>query len=377
MPRIPITAASELLHAGSDVVDARQAFRPASRQHAVAPHAQTDHVTLPAPPTEPGRERISGAPALDTVVARHADWPGSETDFAMGISDGAKRLAALLTELDLREIELEYDPELGAVWGFQRHLDRPSYTRRLLADMAAIQRTLRHFHETWPNQAASAARFTVLASRVPGIFNLGGDLQYFTACVEAGDRAALRDYAMACIDVVYQNYAALGAPVISAALVAGDALGGGFEAALACDLIVAEEGARFGLPEIHYGLFPGMGAYTFLSRRIGQAAAERMILDGALMSADDLERHGLIARVASAGQGLREMDAYLARTAARFGAAYSIFSARRRSQPIDHEEMIALGELWVGVAMSLSERQLRMMRKLVNAQRLRAARRDV
>ncbi len=374
MARIPITAASAAPHAASDKLENSQSSPPSSPRSLSQQRPQPDY-----PPTGSltAQAQLHASLGQSTVGAREVvsrNTGGAITSRAPGIdfSDGVKRLTAILGELDLREIELEYDPELGAVWGFQRHLNRPSYTRRLLADMVAIQRSLRRFHETHPDEAAHAARFTVLASRLPGVFNLGGDLQYFTACVEAGDISALRDYAMACIDVIYQNYIALGAPMITAALVAGDALGGGFEAALACDLVVAEESARFGLPEIQYGLFPGMGAYTFLSRRIGQAAAERMILDGTLMSADELERHGLMARVVDDGHGLREMDDYLARIAARFSAASAVFAARRRSQPIAYEEMVFLGDRWVGVAMSLSERQLRMMKRLVHAQTMRA-----
>ena len=50
----------------------------------------------------------------------------------------------------------------------------------------------------------------------------------------------------------------------------GECLGGGFEAALSSDVIVAEKSARFGFPEILFNLFPGMGAYSFLERKIGQ-----------------------------------------------------------------------------------------------------------
>src|SRR3546814_13512171 len=84
-------------------------------------------------------------------------------------------------------------------------------------------------------------------------------------------------YALKVVDIVYRNCVALDLPIITAALVQGDALGGGFEGVLSSNLIVAEKGCRFGLPEILFNLFPGMGAYSLLARRISPALAERMI----------------------------------------------------------------------------------------------------
>src|SRR3712207_4090014 len=92
-------------------------------------------------------------------------------------------------------------------------------------------------------------------------------------------------------------------PVITVALVQGDALGGGFECALAHDLIVAERSAKFGLPEVLFNLFPGMGAYSFLSRRIGRQAAERMILSGRVHTAEELHEMGLVDVLAPDGEG--------------------------------------------------------------------------
>src|SRR3546814_13167359 len=60
------------------------------------------------------------------------------------------------------------------------------------------------------------------------------------------------------------------------ALVDGDALGGGFELALACQTIVAESGVQMGFPEVLFGLFPGMGAYSLLSQRGSPKVAEPM-----------------------------------------------------------------------------------------------------
>lgn len=300
---------------------------------------------------------------------------GADTDEAPEAQRAAAaRLAERLHALELRELELEYDPATRAVWGFQSHVERPAYTLQMLKDIQAVQRTLRTFYQETPREAALAARFTVLASRTPGVFNMGGDLQFFVSCVEAGDEQALRDYAMASIDICYRNYHGCEAGMVTTALVCGDALGGGFEAALACDVIVAEERARFSLPEMHYGLFPGMGAYTFLSRRLGQAQAERAILNSPCFSARQLAELGLVGTVAANGEGLAVMDRQLAWMSERFEAVYNVFEARRIAQPVSRDEMEEIGDRWVRLAMRLPEARLRRMGKLAQAQRLRLKR---
>ena len=113
-------------------------------------------------------------------------------------------------------------------------------------------------------------RFLVLASRAPGVWNLGADLKLFAELIRSRDRANLWRYAHSCCGFAFANATGLGfdLPVVSVALIQGDALGAGFELALSSNLIVAERSAKFGLPEILFNLFPGMGAVSFLSRRI-------------------------------------------------------------------------------------------------------------
>ena len=283
------------------------------------------------------------------------------------------RLIGQLKALSLTELRLEVDTELGAVWCFQQHLTRPNFVLPLLKDIRAIQRCLQDFHRDFPREAQRAVRFLVWASDVPGIFNLGGDLKYFLQLIEAGDRTALLAYALACVDVCYTNYCGLYSSVIVAALVTGDALGGGFESALSGDFIVAEEQARFGLPEILYGLYPGMGAYSFLSRRIGQGHCEALIFDGRIREAKELKQFGLIDSLVAAGHGRAAMEKHLAITAQRFDAASSLYNARRRTLPIAYSEMTGITREWVNTALRVSKRDLRKMQKLVYAQETRRA----
>jgi enoyl-CoA hydratase len=87
-------------------------------------------------------------------------------------------------------------------------------------------------------------------------------------------------------------------PVIAA--VAGYAMGGGCELALACDIVIAADNARFGLPEIKLAMMPGAGGTQRLPRAIGKAKAMDMCLSGRVLDAHEADRYGLVSRVVPA-----------------------------------------------------------------------------
>lgn len=92
-------------------------------------------------------------------------------------------------------------------------------------------------------------------------------------------------------------------PLIAA--VNGFALGGGFEICLACDLVIAEEHATFGLPEVKRGIFAGAGGLVRLARRVPLAQALEVAMTGESLSAQRAYELGLVNRVVPSGQGVR------------------------------------------------------------------------
>jgi enoyl-CoA hydratase len=117
-------------------------------------------------------------------------------------------------------------------------------------------------------------------------------------------------------------------PLVAA--VSGYCLGGGCELAMACDLIVASESARFGQPEIQLGVMPGAGGTQRLTRAVGKALAMDLILTGRMLTADEALRAGLVARVVAREAWLEE-----AKRAAHEIAAKSPVSVRLATEAID------------------------------------------
>jgi enoyl-CoA hydratase len=117
-------------------------------------------------------------------------------------------------------------------------------------------------------------------------------------------------------------------PIVAA--VSGFCLGGGCELAMACDLIVASEFAKFGQPEINLGVMPGAGGTQRLTRAVGKAVAMDMILTGRMLSAEEARQLGLVARVV-------EQDTWLdgAKQVAQEIASKSPVSVRLAKEAID------------------------------------------
>nr|WP_306441053.1 crotonase/enoyl-CoA hydratase family protein [Methyloversatilis sp. XJ19-13] len=254
-----------------------------------------------------------------------------------------------------------YDADTRALWMYAHPVGRPCFTPELLADVVAQQQEV--------ELAPGTVDFFLNCSSVPGVYNLGGDLDLFRRLVEAGDQQALMRYAQACIRAINNNVSGLHADAVSMAVIQGDALGGGFEAALSCHVVIAERGSKLGFPEMMFNLFPGMGAYSLVARKAGPRIAEDLILNARIMSAEEMHALGLVDHLAEPGTGEQ-----VARNVMRsMSSQLKGFRAFQRAKMhafirLTYQELEDVVREWVRGAMKLDRRDLRTMERLVKAQ---------
>jgi DSF synthase len=322
----------------------------------------------------------------------HCPWLGwQKTDLSGGfmafhsrVTDGAAETHSLalqeralgipIADRNFREILVRHDQQDKIFWCFMNQAGRPSYTYKLGAEIQQVQDWIGNNYAMPANGGPDDLRYFVCGSRTPGIYNLGGDLRHFAECIRTRDLAAMRKYAETCVRMQHANSHGFGAPIITMALVQGDALGGGFEHALAFDILIAERSARLGLPEIIFNLFPGMGAYSFLVRRVGRKLAESFILEGKIHTAEELFSLGIIDLLVENGQGETAVVEYCKRNQQRFAAERAVYLARRVSSPVELEELLRITNIWAETAMSLTDADVRKMERLADAQERRIQR---
>lgn len=274
------------------------------------------------------------------------------------------RLAIPAALFTLDQIDVMYSENEQALWSYMRPSGRPSFTPAMLDDF-----------DRWQDLIASTfgpgqvpLRYLVLGSRAPGVFCFGGDLELFSALIRSGSRDGLAAYGYRCVEILHRNMTALDLPLLTVGLVQGQALGGGFEALLSFDYIIAERGSTFGLPEVMFGLFPGMGAHAILSRRLGQAAADRIIMGNEVYSAEAMFDLGIVAELAEPGQGEDAVRAFIARSDRRHAGLVGARRASRRANAVTLAELREIVDHWADAALELRDQDLKMMQRLAGAQ---------
>ena len=273
-----------------------------------------------------------------------------------------------LAQSELSQVETRFDHEYGAYWVYMNPRPRPSFNLNLLRELRLYLDAIVDSHSQVPQGQLPPIRYGVLASKIPGVFNLGGDLTLFRSLIKQQDRPALLLYGETCINNLYPWHRNCDLPLTSISLVQGDALGGGFEAALSASVLIAEESARMGFPEILFNLFPGMGAFSFLSRKIGRRTAEEMITSGAIYTARQLYDMGVVDVITPDGTGEQAVYAYIRRHSKHANGRHGFERARNEAAPITREELLRVVNVWADTALKLSDRDLRIMERLIRAQ---------
>jgi enoyl-CoA hydratase len=226
-------------------------------------------------------------------------------------------------------------------------LDQPE-TRNALSDQL-LDELLAAFAAA---RADDAVRCVVLTSTHEKVFSSGGNLAGFAADVplihkhlEVGAR----------FPRLFRAIGELGKPSLCAAN--GHVLAGALGLALACDLIVAREGVRFGTPEINVGVFPFM-IMALIYRNVGRKKTNELLLLGEQISAEEAERIGIVNRVVAAG----EFDAFVADWAGRLAAKSPVLmrlgkDAMFRQQDMAFDDALAFLQSQLTIAFSTEDIQ--------------------
>jgi len=281
---------------------------------------------------------------------------------------------ARISNLDFRrpeysQVSTYYDAAYESYWCYMDAKPRACFTPTMLRELNHCFGNLKNNPEALEDKPI---RYLVLASKTPGVYNLGGDLNLFRDLILTHDRDGLLHYATACINALYAKMTIFEKGMVHITLVQGDALGGGMECALSSDVLIAEHSAKMGLPEILFNLFPGMGAYSILSRKIGAAQAERLILSGKIYTAEELYQMGVVDVLTEDGKGeLAVYDCIRKENRTRNGHC-ALRMAKSCCNPVTYEELMNIATIWVDAALRLKYKDLRMMERLVNRQSRRA-----
>jgi len=263
------------------------------------------------------------------------------------------------------QLKTHYDAKYKIGWFLMDASPRPCFTPTLLNDISMYFDNVKAEMKASNNEKYD---FIVLGSNVDNVFNLGGDLDLFAAKILQGDRDVLLKYAMACIDVLYANMTHLNVEAVTVSVVKGDALGGGFEAALSSNLLIAERGVKMGLPEVLFNLFPGMGAFSLLSRKVGTAMAEKMIFSGELYLAEELFEMGVVDILAEKGEAELELYKHIKAVNKRANSHKAMQKVKDICNTVSYQELVDITNVWVDAALKLDNKDLRMMNRLVTRQ---------
>lgn len=269
----------------------------------------------------------------------------------------------------LAHVRARFDESRNTVWTFMAPQGRQCFHEEMLDEILKCYGAIEQHNRRWLREGGEwPIRYAVIASAHPDVFSYGGDIARFRALIADRNRAGLLRYALKCIEIVHMLSAGCDPPMTTVSLVQGEALGGGFEAALCASYLVAEKRARFALPEILFNLFPGMGAYHFLARRLRMRQVEEIVTSGNVYTAAELYEMGVVDVLAEDGGGEGAVVDFIRDHARRGNARRAIGQVRQSVFPVDKAELVKTTELWVETALGLGAADLKMIDRLVKAQ---------
>lgn len=259
---------------------------------------------------------------------------------------------------DASQINSSYSKSTDCLWLTMSPQDRACFNPGLLLDLNAslLQNQQKH----------SNTKVIVLSSSNPAVFSYGGDLNYVRSLIIKYDKEALFDYIKLNLDVIFKYASHF--QQLRIAQVTGAAFGGGFEAALANDVIIAERQATFGFPQLDLKLFPCLASFHYLSRRIGAVKAQQIMSSSAIYTAEELAILGIVDDVVDKGCSTDAVISYINHHQKYSSSNNSLKQIANRINQAPYSKLLEKCRDWVDNAMDLSGYELRKLERLVKLQ---------
>ena len=245
----------------------------------------------------------------------------------------------------------------------------PSFSVDTLRELIAFGQNLRA-----KLSGARHWRRVILTSSDHTVFSMGGDIASIAALAREKDTEGAAVVGELVSETLFAFASGFGLNLETVAVVNGRAFGYGFEIALACDRLVASPRATFGLPEGRFGLFAGMGATSLITRRASKAAMERLVIEGATISAAACLPLGIVDEIKEEPRGAlleegrewgqAEWDLNQART-----------TIRRRAKNYTHAEIRGGLAVWETAVLSMPREDIEAAAKIARMQARRSQRR--
>jgi DSF synthase len=272
---------------------------------------------------------------------------------------------------DYNQLKLRFDAHQEALWTYFNQQDIvPCANLEIVNELdfhqkqlASSQGVVQH------NNELHSIKYSVSASLTPNVYNLGGQLSLIKQLAQQRNKDALLSYAVKAIDLMYQRLIRFNnAPIINISLIQGLALGGGLEGALVSDVVFAERKSMLSFPEVHFNMFPGMGGYSLVSRKAGNAVADEMIFKGKQYTAEQAHEMGIVDFLVEDGQGEKAVFDWINKNKRFFNSHLAIYKAKNRVNPISYDELLDITKMWVDVALKLSDREYSIMDRFIYSQ---------
>lgn len=261
-------------------------------------------------------------------------------------------------------IEIPYDESLKTLFIFMQGKHYPLFNTSLIQE-------LKHIYETVKNHPYNDCPidYLVVSSDASNNKNHEDEITFFRSCIDRQDSESLRNYAYSCIEIGYENTHNFDRDITTISLLQDSTYGVDFEIALSCNIIVAERGITIGFPEIHFNLFPGMGAYTYLSRLVEPNFVENIIASGNSFTSEELYERGIINVLADPGEGKFALNEYIKKHQNHRLGRTAMQKARLRTYPVSLKTLRDIADIWVDAALNLSSTDLKIFDRLARRQR--------